>query len=146
MEGVHGVLTTIALLAECTPTWVSENPKWTVIVQNKVGTRRNLHQLLEGKLLYSVLCGVYKKVQQNLTAVLRQHHQRGNSKAKIFAAPSIKEFCEQRRQKQKYINNADKRIKESTTSTTEANNPKCSRSLKFPPWTSSPYSGGKQTT
>jgi hypothetical protein len=46
---VHGVLTTIACLAGCTPASVNERPKWTLIAQNMGGTRRNLHQILKGK-------------------------------------------------------------------------------------------------
>jgi hypothetical protein len=59
MEHVRGVLTPIARLAGCTPESVGESPKSSLIVQNMADIRRNLHQLLKGKQLYSALHEVY---------------------------------------------------------------------------------------
>jgi hypothetical protein len=55
------------------------SPKWTVIVQNMAGTGRNLHQLLVGKQLYSALYAVYKKVQHDLMAVLKDNTSKGET-------------------------------------------------------------------
>jgi hypothetical protein len=49
-----------------------ESPKCTVVAQNMAETRRNLHQLLKGKKLYSALCSVCTEVQHNFTIVLKE--------------------------------------------------------------------------
>jgi hypothetical protein len=61
MKRVYGVLLDISRLAGCTATAVGESPQWTKITQHSVETRKNLHQHLEGKVLYSALFGVYTK-------------------------------------------------------------------------------------
>jgi hypothetical protein len=122
-------------------------------------TRRNLHQLLKGKQLYSsTLYGVYTEVLHDLTAAAKGE----TGKTTITAHLSIKEFHEQRRQKQKPTYNTDKRAKNDicpsrnfmnkederrnlhTTLTKEPRSlqhppqesmtPNCSQSLKFPAW------------
>jgi hypothetical protein len=47
-----------------------------------VETRRNLHQYLKGKQLYSTLYGVYTEVLHDLTAVLKESAAKGET-AKI---------------------------------------------------------------
>jgi hypothetical protein len=61
-------------------------------------TRRNLHQFLQGKQLYSTLYRVYTEVLHNLTSVLKESTAKGEA-AKITTTepPSNDEFCEQRR-------------------------------------------------
>jgi hypothetical protein len=60
--------------------------------------RRNLHQLLEGKQLYSTQYGVCTEVLHILTAVLKENTaNRETAKTAITTPPSIKEFHEQRR-------------------------------------------------
>jgi hypothetical protein len=94
MECVHGVLTTIAHLAGCTPGLTGESLKWTLIIQN-VDTKRNLHQLLKGKQLYSALHGVYTEVLYDLMAVLKDSAAKVETATAMITAPlSIKEFCE----------------------------------------------------
>jgi hypothetical protein len=77
MQRVRGLLTPIASLAGCTPVSVCESLKWTIIVQYIVDTRRNLHQLLKGKQLYSALYGVYTEALHDLTAVLKESTAKG---------------------------------------------------------------------
>jgi hypothetical protein len=72
MEHVRGVLTGIARLTGCTSASVVESSKWTLISQNMADTRRNLHQRLEGKQLYSALYGVYTEMLHDLTAVIKE--------------------------------------------------------------------------
>jgi hypothetical protein len=72
MERVRGVPSAIARIAS-----VSGSPKWALIVQNVGCTRRNLHQVLKGKQLYSALCGVYTEVLHGLTAVLKEGAAKG---------------------------------------------------------------------
>jgi hypothetical protein len=74
-----------------------------------VDTRRNLYQLLKGKQLYSTLHSVYKEVQHNLTAVLKNNAPKGETaKPQLLSTPSSKEFRQQRRQKRKPTDDADK--------------------------------------
>jgi hypothetical protein len=58
MERVREVLVATAHIAGCTSSSVGGSPKWTLIVQNMAGTRRNLHQLLKGKQLFGALYGL----------------------------------------------------------------------------------------
>jgi hypothetical protein len=72
------------------------------------GIRRNLHQLLNGKQLYSVLYRVYTEVLRDLTTVLKESADKGDTaKTTITAPQSSKEFREQRRLKQKHPDDAD---------------------------------------
>jgi hypothetical protein len=69
-----------------------------------VDTRRNLHQFLKGKQLYSALHGVYTEVLHDLTAVLKESVAKGETdKTTITAPPTIEEFRERRRPKLKPI-------------------------------------------
>jgi hypothetical protein len=87
-------------------------------------TRRSLHQLLEGKQLYSALYGMYAQVLHDLTAVLKESAAKGEiAKTSITAPPSTEKICEQRRRKRKPTDDADKRAKKPTTSTTGVNDP-----------------------
>jgi hypothetical protein len=87
-------------------------------------TRRNLHQLLKGKQLYSALPGVYTELLHDLTAVLKDSAAKGETaKTTITAPPSIEEFREQRTRKRKPTDDADKSAKKPTTSTTGVNDP-----------------------
>jgi hypothetical protein len=62
-------------------------------------TRRNLHQLLKGKQLYSALYGVYVEVLHDLTSVLKESTaEEKTAKTTITAPPSNEKFHEQRRQ------------------------------------------------
>jgi hypothetical protein len=118
------VLTAIACLAGCFPASVGESLKWTPIIQNVANTRRNLHQLLKGKQMHSVLYRVYTEVLHDLTAVLKEGAAKGETaKTIITAPPSIKEFHEQRRRKQKHTDDVDKGVKGPTTSAKGVNNP-----------------------
>jgi hypothetical protein len=88
-------------------------------------TRRNLHQVLKGKQLSNALYGVYKEVLQDLTEVLKESAaKKETAKTTITAPPSTEEFHKQRRQKWKPIEDAGKRVKKHTTSTTGLNDPK----------------------
>jgi hypothetical protein len=79
MERVRGVLTAIARLAGRTPASVGRSPKWTLIVQNMADTRRNLHQLLKGKQLCSVLLWSVHRGATRLGSLQSERCQRGNS-------------------------------------------------------------------
>jgi hypothetical protein len=60
-------------------------------------TRRNLHQLLKGKQLYSGRYGEYREMLQDVTAVVKESAaEGGRAKTTITAPPSIEEFREQR--------------------------------------------------
>jgi hypothetical protein len=98
METVHDVLKDIASLAGCTPTPVGESTSWKRVITKAAETRRNLHQVLEGKPLYSALHGVYSEVLAVLKVVLQQ------SASKVQLQPNNEpaaqeEFWEQRRRK-----------------------------------------------
>jgi hypothetical protein len=100
-------------------------------------TRRNPHQLLKGKHLYSTLYGVYTEMLPDLTAVLKDSSAKGETAKTIIAeSPSNKEFQEQKRRKWKPSDNANKGTKKPATSTMGVNNPQLW--MKFPPGTSSP--------
>jgi hypothetical protein len=84
-----------------------------------VETGTNLHQLLKGKQLYSALYGVYTEVLHDLTTVLKEVAAKGETaKITITEPPSNAEFLEQRRQKRKPSDDANKRVKKPVTSTT----------------------------
>jgi hypothetical protein len=72
MERVCGVLTAIVRLARCTSASVGESPKWILISRNMAGTRRDLHQHLKGKKLYSTLYRFYTEMLHNLTTALKE--------------------------------------------------------------------------
>jgi hypothetical protein len=58
-------------------------------------TRRNLHQFLKGKQLYSALYGVYMEVLHDLTAVLKDSAAKGETaKTIITEPPSNEDFRE----------------------------------------------------
>jgi hypothetical protein len=58
-------------------------------------TRRNLHQLLKGKQLYSALYGLYTEVLHDLTAVLKQSADKEEiARITITELPSNEEFRE----------------------------------------------------
>jgi hypothetical protein len=89
-----------------------------------VDTRRNLHQLLKGKQLYNVLYGVYTEMLHNLMAVFRESTAKGETAKTAITTPfSIQEFHEQRRQKWKPTDNADKIVKKPTTFTMGVSDP-----------------------
>jgi hypothetical protein len=86
-------------------------------------TRRNLHQRLKGKQLYSARYGVCTEVLQILTAVLTESAAKGETaKTIITAPPSIEEFHEQRRGKRKPTGNTDERDKRPTKFTMGVSN------------------------
>jgi hypothetical protein len=123
----------IAHPAGCTPASVGESPKWTLIVQNIAETRRDLHQLLKGKQLYSILYGVCTEVVHDLTAVLKDSAAKGET-AKITTTepPSNEVFHEQRRRKRKLSGDANKRTKKSATSATGTNDPQLRQKDEVP--------------
>jgi hypothetical protein len=51
-------------------------------------TRRNLHQLLKGKQLYSALYGVYIEALHNLKPVLKETAAKGETAKTTITAPS----------------------------------------------------------
>jgi hypothetical protein len=74
------------------------------------------------KQLYSSLYGLYTEVLHDLTAVLKQSAAKAKTaKTTITVPPSLQEFREQRRWKRKPTDDADKRAKKPTTSTTGVN-------------------------
>jgi hypothetical protein len=119
MKLVCGVLTDIAHLAECNPVSVGRSPNWTLIVQNIMDTRRNLHQLLKGEQLYSALYGVYTEVLHDLMAALKESTTKGETaKTTVTALLPIEKFHEERKQKWKHTDDANKRAEKPTTFTT----------------------------
>jgi hypothetical protein len=97
-------------------------------------TRSNLHQFLKGKQLYSALYGVYTEVVHDLSAVLKQRAEKGET-AKITNTepPSDKEFRDGRRRKQKPLGDADERTKEPATSATGVNYTQLQSKDEVPP-------------
>jgi hypothetical protein len=95
--------------------------------------KRNLHQLLRGKQLYSALSGEYTEVLYDLTAVLKGSAAKGETaKTTIISPPSIEEFREQGRRKRKPKDEADKRAKKPTTSNTGVNEPQLRSKYEVP--------------
>jgi hypothetical protein len=79
---------------------------------------------MKGKQLYSVLCGEYTEVLELLMAVPKESAAKAETaKTTMTAPPSVEKFREQRRRKQKPTDDANKRAKEPTTSTTGVNDP-----------------------
>jgi hypothetical protein len=77
--------------------------------QNMADTKRNLHQLLKGKQLYSALYGVHTEVVHDLTETLKESAaKRETVSTTITAPPSIEKFREQRRRKRKHTDDAYK--------------------------------------
>jgi hypothetical protein len=66
MEKVHKVS-----LAGCTPSKVGEGEEWKSIVESAEQDRRQVCDTLEGKLLFSALCGTYTVTLSNLKSVLQ---------------------------------------------------------------------------
>jgi hypothetical protein len=124
MERARGVLTAIARQMGCTPASVGGCPKWTPNVQNMAENMSNLHQLLKGKQPCGALYGMYTEALHDLTVVLKERTSKGETdKTTITAPPSNEEFREQRRRKLKPTDDADKRVRKPTTSTTGVNDP-----------------------
>jgi hypothetical protein len=121
MEKVHDVFKDIASLAGCTPTPAGESAKWKEIIAKAAETRRNLHQVLVGKPLYSALHGAYSEVLADLKVVLQQ------SASKVQLQPNNEpaaqeEFREQRRRKRNPSEEAAK--KQKTMPTTGIKDPR----------------------
>jgi hypothetical protein len=55
-------------------------------------TRRNFHQLLKEKQMYSALHGVYTEELDNLTAVLQESAVKGETAKTTITGPPSKEF------------------------------------------------------
>jgi hypothetical protein len=85
-------------------------------------TKRNLHQLLNGKQLYCALYGTYTDVLHDLTALKQSAAKAETARTTITEPPSNEEFRDQRRQMQKPKDNTNKRVKKPTTSTKGVNN------------------------
>jgi hypothetical protein len=123
-ECVRGVLIAIARLAGYTPVSVGGCPKCTLIVQNIAETRKNLHQFLTRKQLYSALYRGYTEVLHDLTAVLKVSAAKWETgKITSTEPPSNKEFREERIRKRKPSDDADKRTKKPATSVMGVNDP-----------------------
>jgi hypothetical protein len=72
-------------------------------------TRRNIHQLLKRKQLYSALYAVYTVMLHDLMTVLRESAAtRETAKITISVPPLIEEFREQRRLKREHKDYATK--------------------------------------
>jgi hypothetical protein len=100
---------------------------------NTADTRRNRHQLLKGKQLYSALYGVYTEVLHGLTAVLKESVTKGEkAKTTITSLPSLEEFREQSKRKWKLTDDVDKTSKKPTASTIEVNDPQLRSKPKVP--------------
>jgi hypothetical protein len=98
MEKVHITHTDIASLAGCTPKSVGESAAWKTIITKAAEARRNLHQVLERKPLYSALHGVYSEVLADLKVVLQQSASKVQVQQSNETAAE-EEFREQRRRK-----------------------------------------------
>jgi hypothetical protein len=128
MKKLHALLLDISRLAGCTPTAVSESPKWTQISQNAVETRKNLHQHLKGKALYSALCGIYTEVLQELKGVLQSSvAPREAENTAPVPTTSNEEFREQRRRKRNSSDGQATKPKKPSAPATSANDPRLRR-------------------
>jgi hypothetical protein len=93
-------------------------------------TRRSLDQLLSGKQLYSAYT---TEEPHDLTAVLKESAAEGETAmTTITAVPSYEEFREQRRRKRKPTDDADKRAKKPTASTTGIDDPQLRSKSEVP--------------
>jgi hypothetical protein len=130
MKKLHALLVDISRLAGCTPAAVGKRTNWMLITQNAVETRKNLHQHLKGKALYSALCGVYTEVLHELKGVLQSSiapRETENRAAETETSPSNKEFREQRRHKRNSSDGQATKPKKPSTPATSANDPRLRR-------------------
>jgi hypothetical protein len=135
MKRVHGVLLDVSRLAGCTPTSVGESPQWIKITQHSVETRKNLHQHLEGKALYSALFGVYTEVLRGLKGVLQDSATtRGaeNPASELETTSLNEDFREQRRCKRNPSDGQASKPKKPSAPATSVNDPRLWQQQEVP--------------
>jgi hypothetical protein len=98
------------------------------ITKNAVETRKNLHQHLKGKALYSALCGVYTEVLHELKGVLQSSvaPREAENRAAETETPN-EEFGEQRRRKRNSSDGQATKPKKPPAPATSANDPRLRR-------------------
>jgi hypothetical protein len=75
------MLSDIEILAKCTSTKVGESSECTTIINSEEKNRAKFCKFLDGKPLFSVLCGMYTVTLKELKAVLKVSAQAGHSGA-----------------------------------------------------------------
>jgi hypothetical protein len=82
VQQVHKVLDDIETLAGCTPAKVGGSPEWTTVV-NSAENRTNFCKGLDGKLLFSALCGMYTVTLNELKVMSAQAKHSGAMNEKL---------------------------------------------------------------
>jgi hypothetical protein len=130
VQQVHKFLSDIETLAECTPAKLGESSEWTTIV-NSAENRANFCKVLDGKLLFSALYGMYAIALNELKTVLKVSAPAGQSRAvnKISLKPTAQDddFQEVKRSKSYISNDTSQAAKKSTKSVA------ISTAVKLPP-------------
>jgi hypothetical protein len=75
VQQVHKVISDIETLAKCTPARVVESSQRRTIVNSAEENRAKFCKLLNGKPLFSALCGMYTVTMKELQAVLKMNEQ-----------------------------------------------------------------------
>jgi hypothetical protein len=103
VQQVYKVLSDIEILAKCTPAKVGESSEWTSIASSAKENRANFCKILEGKPLFSPLCGIYTLQLNELKAVLKVNAQAGQcgavTKTSFESAAHDDDFQEVKRRK-----------------------------------------------
>jgi hypothetical protein len=81
VQQVYKMLSDIEILAKCIPAEVEESSGWTTIVNSTEEDRENFCKILNGKLLFSALYGIYSLTFNELKTVLKVSAQAGQSGA-----------------------------------------------------------------
>jgi hypothetical protein len=79
MQHLHKLLRDIEALAGCTPAAVGESEEWAAVVRSAEDNRENYSLALQGKTLYSALCGTYTVTLNDFKSLLKGSSQTGRS-------------------------------------------------------------------
>jgi hypothetical protein len=86
LKQLFKVLCDIEDIARHTPASVRESEQWSSIVNIAEENRQNFCKALNGKTLFSALCGTYTVALQELKALLKASSPVGKSETTNFAA------------------------------------------------------------
>jgi hypothetical protein len=105
VQQVYKVLSHNENLAGCTLAKVGESSGWTSIVNNAEENRAKYCKALDGKLLYSVLYGMYAVTLNELKDVLKLSEQAGQSVNKTSEETMAQDDLQEAKRHKRHISN-----------------------------------------
>jgi hypothetical protein len=117
VQQVHKVLSDIEKRAGCTPAEVGGNSEWTSALNSAERSRPNFCKALDGKPLFSALCGMYAVTLGEQKAVLKMSAQTGQrdavNRTSVESTAQDDDFQDVKRHKRHISNNTSQTAKKS---------------------------------